>query len=164
MKNRSLILLAAVLIIPTASTVVRLSSASAQRSSDRGQSEIVAQRSQGQRPQLSPEQREAKRAEREAKFKETLALSDEQAQNIKEIRESYRPQMQSFREEARALREQGADSTELESILAQKKELRTKMYEEIKAELTPEQVQKLEELKAQKGKRRGSKEAHNRAR
>lgn len=150
MKIRSLSLLAAVLIIPAASTVIEFNSAYAQRSSNRlEQSEIMAKR-----PKLSPEQREAKRAKREAKFKEALELSDEQAQNIKAIRESYKPQKQRLRQEARALKEKGATREERKPIWTQKKALRMEMYEEIKAELTPQQVQKLEEMKAQRGKHR----------
>ena len=150
MKLRSMFLLAAAVTIPAVSAL-NFNPAHAQRS-DRQQSEYVAQR-----PQLTEEQREAKHAERAAKFKEALGLSDQQAQSIKAIRDSYKSEMQSLREQSRALRESGATREEMQELRTQKKALRSKIHEEIKTELTPEQVQKLEELKAQKkGQRRGN--------
>ncbi|MGB7417327.1 MAG: Spy/CpxP family protein refolding chaperone [Thermosynechococcaceae cyanobacterium] len=142
MKIRSMFLIAAAVAIPTVSAL-SFNPAYAERSY--GQPERVAQRFE-----KTPEQREAKRAERAAKFKAELGLSDQQAQDIQAIRESYKPQMKSLWEQAKAMKEKGATREEMKPLWTQKKELRTKMYTEIKAELTPDQAQKLDTLKAQK--------------
>ncbi|MEO0378264.1 MAG: Spy/CpxP family protein refolding chaperone [Cyanobacteria bacterium P01_A01_bin.17] len=135
MNARSFLFLATVVVIPAASTLLSLNEANAERFSNRlEQSETVAQR-----PQLTPEERKTKHAQRAARLKQELSLSDEQAQNIRAIRESYKPQMQSLRQQPNAKQERQA--------------LRMKMYEEIKAELTPDQVQKLEALRAQRKNR-----------
>ncbi len=147
MKIRSMFLLATVVALPVVSAV-SFNPAYAERSSSQ-QFERIAQR-----PQLTPEQREAKHAERAAKFKAALGLSDQQAQAIKAIHESYKPQMQSLRQQAKTMRENGATREEMQSLRTQKKALRSKIHEEIKAELTPDQIQKFDELKAQRKGRR----------
>ncbi|MGF1603704.1 MAG: Spy/CpxP family protein refolding chaperone [Thermosynechococcaceae cyanobacterium] len=142
MKIRSMFLVAAAVAIPTISAL-SFNPAYAERAYSQP-SERVAQRSE-----KTPEQREAKRAEREAKFKTALGLSDQQSQDIQAIRASYKPQMKSLWQQAKAMKEKGASREEMKPLWTQKQALRTKMYEEIKAELTPEQVQKLDTMKAQ---------------
>ncbi|WP_299416065.1 Spy/CpxP family protein refolding chaperone [Acaryochloris sp. IP29b_bin.148] len=149
MKFRSSTLVAAAILLPTVGLIsLNLSS---QAQSNPNQSTVLAQRSQ-----RSPEEKAAKRQEKAAKFKEALGLSETQATQIEAIRESYRPQKEALREEGRALREGDASEEERQALRAKRQELRQQMYNDIKAELTPEQVQKLEELKAQrKGQKRG---------
>lgn len=147
MKFRSSYLLVAALLLPAVG-LINLGQPS-QAQPDPNRSTVLAQRSK-----LSPEAKAAKRQEKAAKFRQTLDLSDTQATQIEAIRESYRPQMQSIREEGKTLREAGASQDQLQAIRAKRRELRQQMYNEIKAELTPEQVQKLEELKAQRRDRR----------
>lgn len=103
-----------------------------------------------QRQKLSPEERAAKREKRAAQFKQTLGLTDTQVTQIKSIRDSYRPKIKTLRQEAKTLRDGGANKDQLQALRQQRKELRQQMYNDIKAELTPEQAQKLEELKAQR--------------
>lgn len=143
MKFRSSTLLAAAILLPAVG-LINLS-LSSQAQSNPHRSTVLAQRSK-----LSPEEKAAKRQEKAAKFKEALGLSDTQATQIEAIRESYRPQMQAIREEGRTLREGGASEEQRQAARAKRREIRQQMYNEIKAELTPEQAQKLEELKAQR--------------
>lgn len=143
MKFRSSTLLAAAILLPAVGLINLSLSSQAQPNPNR--STVLAQRSK-----LSPEEKAAKRQEKAAKFKEALGLSDTQATQIAAIRESYRPQMQAIREEGRTLREGGASEEQLQAARAKRREIRQQMYNEIKAELTPEQAQKLEELKAQR--------------
>ncbi len=149
MKLRSIAMLAAVIAIPVTTTILMPNMAEA-RGRGNG-TEVVAQR--GDRGNLTTEEREAKRAERAEKIKEALGLSDTQAEEMKAIRAKYKPQMQALREEAKALKEGGASREEVKEALGDRKQaLREQMKSEIEGILTPEQAQKLEEMK---GNRRG---------
>lgn len=142
MKFRSSLLIAAVLL-----PVIGLVGMGQPSQAQPGQhsSTVLAQRQK-----LSPEERAAKREKRAAQFKQTLGLTDTQVTQIKSIRDSYRPKIKTLRQEAKTLREGGATQDQLQTLRQQRKELRKQMYNDIKAELTPEQAQKLEELKAQR--------------
>lgn len=142
MKFRSSLLIAAVLL-PVIG-LVNLGQPS-QAQPDQNSSTVLAQRQK-----LSPEERAAKREKRAAQFKQTLGLTDIQVTQIKSIRDSYRPKIKTLRQEAKTLRDGGANKDQLQALRQQRKELRQQMYTDIKAELTPEQAQKLDELKAQR--------------
>lgn len=149
MKFRSFSLLVAAVLLPVVGLVDLGQPSQAQPNPS--QSTLLAQRSK-----LSPEERAAKRKQRAAQFKQTLGLTDEQVTQIKAIRKSYRPQLKTLRQEAKTLRESGASKDQIQAIRKRKKALREQMYNDIKAELTPDQAQKLEELKAQRRERRRS--------
>lgn len=142
MKFRSSLLIAAILL-PVVGLVNMGQPSQAQ--SDQNPSMVLAQRQK-----LSPEERAAKREQRAAQFKQALGLTDTQVTQIKSIRDSYRPKIKTLRQEAKALREGGATQDQIQALRQQGKELRQQMYTDIKAELTPEQAQKLDELKAQR--------------
>ncbi len=159
MKLRSIAMLAAVIAVPVATTVLMPDMAEARGRGNR--SELVAQR--GDRGNLTTEERQAKRAERAAKMQEALGLSDSQAAQIQAIRERYQPQKEALREEAKALREGGADREAIKEALGDRKQaLRQQVKSEIEAVLTPEQAQKLQELKEQRGGRRGQRQGGRR--
>ena len=153
MKLRSIAILAAAIAIPAASFIALPEVAEARDRSNRAG--ILAQR--GDRGNLTPEQREAKRAERMAKLQEALGLSDSQVEQIKAVRETYKPQMQALREEARTLRDGGASREEVREALGDRKQaLREDMESEMQSILTAEQLETWEEMKEQRrGRRQG---------
>lgn len=158
MKLRSLVLLAA-LIIPTTSALIMPEAearALGNRASNRG--ELVAQRGN-----LTPEQRQAKRAELAEKMKAELGLSDAQVQQIQAIRAKYRPQQEALQAEAKRLRDGGATREQIQATLgARRTALRNQIKTEVNAILTPEQIKKMEELKTQRQERRQERRAQGR--
>ncbi len=149
MKIRTTVLLAAAtLIIPMGASLLTPNLVEARGN----RAQTVAMRGG---KDLTPEQREAKRAERAAKMKEALGLSDAQAADIQDIKESYRPQFEALKERAKALKESGADREAMQPIREEKRALKDQVKAEIATVLTAEQQAKLEELKAERGERRG---------
>ncbi|WP_299489457.1 Spy/CpxP family protein refolding chaperone [Acaryochloris sp. IP29b_bin.137] len=149
MKFRSSSLLVTAILLPVVGWIAMGQASQAQINPN--QPTVLAQRRK-----LSPEEKAARREKRAAQFKQTLGLTDDQVTQIKAIRQSYRPKLKTSRQEAKALRERGASKDQLQAIRKQRQELRQQMYNEIKAELTPEQAQKLEKLKAKQRDRRRS--------
>ena len=115
---------------------------------DDGASQTEMRGRRGQWKNLSPEEREAKRAEKAAKFKQALGLSDRQSSQIEAIREKYEPQRQALHDEFRTMKESG-NSDGREALHLKKQALHEQMRDEIKAVLTPEQQEKLATFKAQ---------------
>lgn len=149
MKIRTTVLLAAAtLIIPMGASL--LSPNLVEARGNRAQTVAM-----GGGADLTPEQRQAKRAERAAKMQEALGLSDAQAADIQAIKESYKPQFEALGERAKALKESGADREAMQPIREEMRALRDEVKAEVATVLTAEQQAKLEELKAERGDRRG---------
>ena len=155
MKLRSTLILAVAVAAPIF-TGFALNTNSQASFANESQDKTEFQKRPGRWKDLSPEEREAKRAEKAAKMKQLLGLSDTQASRIESIREQYKPQRDALRQEAEALRESG-DREGMQELRGRKKELKQTVKGEIKKVLTPEQIEKLEQHKAQRKGRRGSK-------
>lgn len=154
MKLRSTLILAVAVAAPIF-TGFALNTNSQASFANESQDKTEFQKRHGRWKDLSPEEREAKRAEKAAKMKQLLGLSDTQASRIESIREKYKPQRDALRQEAEALRESG-DREGMQELRSRKKELKQTVKGEIKKVLTPEQIEKLEQHKAQRKGRRGS--------
>lgn len=126
---------------------------------------------------MTPEQREAKRAEMKQRFAEKLGLTAEQQSRIDAIHESFREShkdqfeaMKAKKQELKQLKESGASEEEIQARRAALKQEYAGMRAEheqlmsqVKAVLTPEQVEKFEAMKAehhQKWEKRGKKGCH----
>ena len=145
MKLRSTILIAFAVVAPLMTGLTLHQGSQASFANEFEGTEFSRRR--GQR--LSPEEREAKRAEKLAKLQEFLELSDTQVSQIEAIREQYQPQREALKAEAMSLRENG-DREGLRELRGQFRSLRQEMKDEISEILTDEQRQKFETLKAQR--------------
>lgn len=147
MKVRSTVLLAtASLLIPMGLLLVAPEVSIARNvRGDRGPS-LLARGDKN----LSPEQREAKKAERAAKLQTALGLSDAQASQVAAIHAAYQPRFEALHTQAKALRDSGADRTAMQPIREQMQTLRAQLQGEIKAVLTPAQQAQFETLKNQR--------------
>lgn len=122
------------------------------------------------RDPLTPEQVEAKRAQheanragREAHMQVALGLTEQQIAQIAAIREGYEPQKESLRAQKQALRDGGATRAEIKAAMAEEEQaLRDQVNWEIRAVLTPEQVQQMEALKINNGGRKKGGGRHGR--
>ncbi|NJN24060.1 MAG: hypothetical protein HC810_06265 [Acaryochloridaceae cyanobacterium RL_2_7] len=152
MKLRSTILIACAVLAPIVTGLLNPNSQASFANESTDKTEFQGRR--GRWKNLSPEEREAKRAEKAEKMKELLGLSDAQADEVKAIREKYQPQREALKEEAMELRESG-DRDQMKALRGKMEDLRQEVKAEMKEVLNEDQVEKLEQLKSQRKGRRG---------
>lgn len=102
--------------------------------------------------QLSDENPEAKKAAMKEKLVEELNLTAEQQEEWEDINQKYKPEYQALKEEAKASRERDKDKY---------KAVRQEHDAEIEEILTPEQIEKWNEMK-KNGKKHMKKRMHER--